>query len=75
VVPFALASVCGILAVNTTVYVGPLADVAGGVDVSLIGAGLVAAFGYLVTLRLWPEAVELGAPPPASQTTRDDVLA
>lgn len=75
VIPFALASVCGILAVSTTVYVGPLADVAGGVDVSLLGAGLIAALGYLVTLRIWPEPIKAGVPTSASATARDDVLA
>lgn len=74
-IPFALASVLGILAVNTTVYVGPLADVAGGVDVSLIGSGLVAALGYLVTLKVWPENIEADAPSDGSEPTRDGVMA
>ncbi|MDQ3157179.1 MAG: cytosine permease [Actinomycetota bacterium] len=75
VVPFAIASVCGILAVNTTVYVGPLANIAGGVDVSLIGSGLIAALGYLVTLTVWPEPIAPAAPSPESEPARDGVMA
>lgn len=75
VIPFAIASVCGVLAVNTTAYVGPLADIAGGVDVSLIGSGLVAALGYLVTLKIWPEGVGPVAPTPKSKPARDEVSA
>lgn len=74
-VPFALASACGLLAVNTSLYVGPLADVAGGVDVSLLGSGLIAALGYLLTLTLWPEPTDPGVPSAGSPHTRDDVLA
>lgn len=75
VVPFALASTCGLLAVNTSLYVGPLADVARGVDVSLLGSGLIAALGYLGALRIWPETDASGAPSVASQSTSEDVLA
>lgn len=72
VVPFAIASVCGILAVNTTVYVGPLADIAGGVDVSLIGSGVIAALGYLATLKIWPEKIESHSP--STESVRDGVM-
>jgi purine-cytosine permease-like protein len=75
VIPFALASICGLLAVNTSLYVGPLADVAGGVDVSLLGSGLIAALGYLVTLRIWPETKASGVFPADSAATSEDVLA
>ncbi|MEJ7633202.1 cytosine permease [Aeromicrobium sp.] len=61
VVPFAIASVFGILSVNTTAYVGPLADLASGVDLSLIGSALIAATGYLVASRIWPEGDEVDA--------------
>jgi len=75
VVPFALASVCGVLAVNTSVYVGPLSDVAGGVDVSLVGSGLIAALGYLLALKVWPEPIRIGEPSQGSDVGRDGVLA
>jgi len=41
----------GILAVNTNLYVGPLADIAGGVDLSTIGSGAIAAVTYLAATR------------------------
>ncbi|MFC7487046.1 purine-cytosine permease family protein [Knoellia sp. CPCC 206453] len=75
VVPFAIASVCGVLAVNTTAYVGPLANIAGGVDVSLVGSGLIAAVGYLVTLRLWPEDATPVAPGPELEHADDGIPA
>ena len=40
----------GVLAVNTTLYVGPLADVAGGVDLSTIGSAAIAGVIYLGSL-------------------------
>ncbi len=41
----------GVLAVNTTLYVGPLADVAGGVDLSTVGSAAIAAVVYLASGR------------------------
>jgi hypothetical protein len=38
------------LAVNTTLYVGPLADIAGGVDLSTIGSAVLAGLIYAVSL-------------------------
>jgi purine-cytosine permease-like protein len=40
----------GLLAVNTTLYVGPLADIAGGVDVSTLGSAVLAGLIYVVSL-------------------------
>lgn len=57
VIPWAAASLFGVLAVDTSLYSGPLADLAGGIDVSLIGSALIAAGGYLIALRVWPERV------------------
>ncbi|MGH2947450.1 MAG: cytosine permease [Solirubrobacteraceae bacterium] len=54
---WAAGSAFGLLAVNTTLYVGPLADVAGGVDVSLAGSGAIAAAAYAAALAVWPEDV------------------
>ena len=42
----------GLLTVNTTLYVGPLANIAGGVDVSTVGSAALAGLLYLVSLRL-----------------------
>ena len=55
VVAFLAGSVFGILAVNTTLYVGPLANIAGGVDVSFAGAALISATVYLVLRLMLPE--------------------
>jgi hypothetical protein len=40
-------SAFGVLAVNTELVAGPLAGIAGGVDVSALGSGAVAALVYL----------------------------
>ena len=45
---WAAGSVFGVLAVNTTLYVGPLADIAGGVDLSTVGSAVIAAVIYAV---------------------------
>jgi purine-cytosine permease-like protein len=51
-------SAFGLLAVSTDLYTGPLANLAGGVDISLAGSALVAGAVYLAALAAWPE----GAP-------------
>jgi purine-cytosine permease-like protein len=48
VTAWAVGALFGALAVNTTLYVGPLADLAGGVDVSTLGSAVLAAGIYLV---------------------------
>ncbi len=40
----------GCLAVNTTLYVGPLADIAGGVDLSTVGSAALAGLLYVASL-------------------------
>jgi purine-cytosine permease-like protein len=52
---WAAGSACGLLAVQTELYTGPLANVAGGVDLSLLGSGLIAGAVYTAALVLWPE--------------------
>lgn len=52
---FALGSSIGLLTVNTTIYVGPLANIAGGADVSFIGSLTVGALSYLLLLRIFHE--------------------
>jgi purine-cytosine permease-like protein len=50
VVAWTVGAVFGLLAVNTTLYVGPLADIAGGVDLSTIGSAALAGLIYVVSL-------------------------
>ncbi|MFF2083245.1 purine-cytosine permease family protein [Nocardia sp. NPDC058176] len=57
VIPWAVASVFGICTVQTTLFTGPFADIAGGVDVSLLGPVVIAVAGYLLALKLWPERI------------------
>jgi purine-cytosine permease-like protein len=67
-------SVFGMLSVNTELVAGPLADIAGGVDVSALGSGLVAALVYLAAGVLMPRLVDApshhrtGAPHPDTRT-------
>ena len=49
-VAWTVGAVFGLLAVNTTLYVGPLADIAGGVDVSTIGSAALAGLIYVASL-------------------------
>ena len=48
-VAWAVGSVVGLLMIQTQLFMGPLAGVAGGVDVSLIASCLVAGILYLAT--------------------------
>ena len=63
VIPWAAGSLFGILAVDTSLYTGPLANLAHGIDVSLIGSAAIATIGYLIALRVWPERVPRQAKP------------
>jgi purine-cytosine permease-like protein len=55
VVAWALGSVVGLLCSSTTIYTGPLAGIAGGVDLSFIAGMLTAALAYLAIRALFPE--------------------
>jgi purine-cytosine permease-like protein len=46
VIAWVVGATFGLLTVNTTLYVGPLADIAGGVDLSTIGSVALAALIY-----------------------------
>jgi len=48
-VAWAVGGLFGLLAVNTTLYVGPLAGIAGGVDVSTVGSAALAGLIYLAS--------------------------
>jgi purine-cytosine permease-like protein len=64
IVPFLLGSGFGLLAVDTRLYHGPLAQLGGGVDVSVAGSTLIAAVGYLIATRCWPERIAGPIPQP-----------
>lgn len=55
VAAWAAGSLVGLLCSNTTLYAGPLADVAGGVDLSFVGGGVTAALAYLAIRSASPE--------------------
>ncbi|MET0704291.1 MAG: cytosine permease [Mycobacterium sp.] len=54
VLAWVVGATFGMLAVNTTLYIGPLANIAGGVDVSTIGSALLAGLIYAVATRVSP---------------------
>jgi purine-cytosine permease-like protein len=51
VAAWTIGAVFGLLTVNTTLYVGPLADIAGGVDVSTLGSAGLAGIVYWASRR------------------------
>jgi purine-cytosine permease-like protein len=55
VLAWTAGSAFGLLAVQTELYTGPLANLAGGVDLSLIGSGLIAGLVYVLALVVAPE--------------------
>ncbi|WGW13208.1 cytosine permease [Saxibacter everestensis] len=55
VVPWVIGSAFGILATDTSLYTGPLSQLAGGIDLSFAGSTIIGAAGYLLALRLFPE--------------------
>lgn len=52
---WAAGSVFGVLTVNCDLYVGPLANLAGGIDISVAGTILVTAVAYLIVVRIRPQ--------------------
>jgi purine-cytosine permease-like protein len=52
---WAAGSAFGLLAVDTQLYTGPLAGLAGGVDLSLAGSAVIAAAVYATSLAAWKE--------------------
>jgi len=63
VLAWLIGSVFGVLSVNTELVAGPLADIAGGVDISAVGSGLLAALVYLAAGAVAPGSVDAPAPP------------
>lgn len=68
---FTAGSVFGLLSVATSLYVGPLADLAGGIDVSVVGSMIVAAAVYLVLAKLGPPPTP--TPPPVASSVASSV--
>jgi purine-cytosine permease-like protein len=68
VVAWALGSIVGLLCSSTTIYTGPLAGIAGGVDLSFIAGMLTAAIAYLAIRAVFPETARapVVAPAPAA---------
>ncbi|RKS08962.1 purine-cytosine permease-like protein [Nocardiopsis sp. Huas11] len=59
---WALAAVAGLLFANTPMLVGPLGNLAGGIDLSLPAALLTAAVVYPVAVTVFPEPREVFGP-------------
>jgi purine-cytosine permease-like protein len=59
---WALGSAIGLMFSNTTLYIGPWANAANGVDLSFISAAVVASAAYLFLLVAFPEPDYLFAP-------------
>jgi purine-cytosine permease-like protein len=70
VVAWAVGSAVGMLFVNTTLYVGPYANEAKGVDLSFISAAVVSGVLYGVFLLLFPEPAEVRRRGPAPEEAR-----
>jgi purine-cytosine permease-like protein len=62
VAAWACGSGVGLLCSNTTLFAGPLADVAGGVDLSFLGGGVTGAVAYLAIRAVFPERAVAAAP-------------
>lgn len=60
------AATAGLLFLNTSLYTGPWANLADGVDLSFIGSGVIAAVLYVVALVVFPE------PDAVRRDVRDD---
>jgi purine-cytosine permease-like protein len=65
VVAWALGSVVGLLCSATTIFTGPLANIADGVDLSFVAGMVTAAGTYLVIRALFPETKRAPALVPA----------
>jgi purine-cytosine permease-like protein len=74
VVAWACGSVVGVLSSYTTLYVGPLADVAGGVDLSFVAGGVTGALAYLAIRAAFPEAGVIPEEDGASPVVRRQIV-
>lgn len=64
-----LATVIGMLFVNTTLYVGPWANTAGGIDISFITAAIIGGALYTTLVRIIPNSLAR----PAHVSENDDM--
>ncbi|MGY4711908.1 purine-cytosine permease family protein [Mycolicibacterium sp. CBM1] len=63
VIAWLSGAVVGTLAVNTGSLVMPLADVAGGIDLTTLGSGLIAILVYGIAIVVMPDRVDAPAIP------------
>ena len=68
VVAWALGSAIGLACSATTIYTGPLANIAGGVDLSFVAGMITAAVAYLLIRALFPETKRAPGLVPAPAT-------
>ena len=68
VVAWVLGSAIGLACSATTIYTGPLANIAGGVDLSFVAGMVTAAAAYLLIRALFPETKRAPALVPAPAT-------
>lgn len=66
---WALASGGGLLFASNSWFTGPGSDLVGGADVGFLVAAIIAAIGYPVVLRAFPEPTEVLGPVPDAQRT------
>ena len=64
VVAWALGSTIGCACSATTIFTGPLANIAGGVDLSFVAGMVSAAVAYLVIRAVFPETQRAPVPVP-----------
>ena len=68
VVAWVLGSAIGLACSATTIYTGPLANIAGGVDLSFVAGMVTAAAAYLLIRAVFPETKRAPALVPAPAT-------
>ena len=72
VAAWVIASAVGLLFANTSLYVGPWSNLANGIDLSFISAGVIGAALYGLLLAVFPERIETPASElPAAESIRE----
>ena len=62
------ATIIGMLFVNTTLYVGPWANVLGGIDLSFVSSAVIGGLLYAVLVKVIPRSIVV----PTAVSERDD---
>lgn len=73
VIAWACGAIVGALAINTEGFKGPLADAAGGIDLTTLGSGLIAVIIYGAVTIVMPDRVDpptYTSGPPELETSR-----